>query len=156
MSNTADDKIMGLIPKEKYMHIAYMFLVISAAGNALYALFGLIGIEFASAVPAVTLMGVLAVVMAAIGLTKHKDDFTAVEHAHFKYIAVLFLVFLVANVLIGGAVYAIAHFLGYLCTMAFGALQAVLVWTGYNSWQGGRVITKDNIKEEVTIALKNR
>lgn len=155
MSDTNEEKIMGIVPKARYMYFAYMFLLVSAAGNALFSVFGILGFAPDSAAVAVTALGLLAVILAAVGLTKHKDDFTALEHAHFKYIAAMFLAFLVLNVLFGG-VYGISYLLGYLCTIALGLLQAVLVWTGYNSWQGGRVITKDNIKAEIQEAIKNR
>lgn len=169
MSDAQDEKIMGIVPKARYMYFAYMFLLVSAAGNALFSVFGILGFAPDSAAVAVTALGLLAVILAAVGLTKHKDDFTALDHAHFKYIAAMFLAFLVLNLLFAamfqaflvlnllfGGVYGISYALGYLCTIALGLLQAVLVWTGYNSWQGGRVVTKDNIKSEVQIAIKNR
>ena len=155
MSDASNEKLLGFIPKERYVHFAYMFLLIMGAGNALYALLAIIGLQMESAVPAVTMLGLMSVILAAVGLTKHKADFTELDHAHFKYMAAIFLAFMVLN-LIGGGVYAIAYVLGFLVTAALGAAQAVLVWTGYNSWQGGRVITKDNIKAEIQTAIKNR
>lgn len=150
-----NDKIMGIVPKERYMYFTYMFLLISAAGNALFSVFGLIGLTLESAGYAVMVLGLMACIMAVVGLTKHKDDFSPLDHAHFKYIAILFVAFFVINIVFGG-VYAIAYFLGYLCTIVLGLAQAVLVWTGFNAWQGGRVITKENFKSEMQTALKNR
>lgn len=155
MSDASNEKLLGIVPKEKYVHFAYMFLLISAAGNVLYSLLSIIGITFASATPALIVLGLMSTALAAVGLTKHKADFTATDHAHFKYMILLFVSFFFIY-LIAGGVYAIAYFLGYLVTAAIGAVQAVLAWTGYNSWQGGRIITKDNIRGEIETAIKNR
>lgn len=155
MSDSNTDKIMGIVPKERYMYFAYMFLLISGAGNALYALLAVVGLGLDSAAYAVTILGLLAAILAGIGLTKHKDDFTAHDHAHFKFIIVIFVAFFVLNI-IGGGVYAIAYVLGYLVTAVIGAAQAVLSWTGYNAWQDGRVITKDNIRDEIKLAIAKR
>lgn len=155
MSDASNDKIMGIVPKDRYMYFTYMFLLVAAAGNALFSVFGLIGIHLASAGYGVMVLGLLALILAIVGLTKHKNDFSALEHAHFKYIGFLFIAFFIINIVFG-SLYGISFFLGYLCTIILGLAQAVLVWTGYNAWQGGRVITKDNIKSEVQIALKNR
>lgn len=155
MSDANTDKIMGIVPKERYMYFAYMFLLISGAGNALYSLLAIVGLRLESAGYAVMVLGLLAAILAGIGLTKHKDDFTAHDHAHFKFIIVVFVVFFVINV-VGGAAYAIAYILGYLVTAVIGAAQAVLTWTGYNAWQDGRVITKDNIRDEVKAAIAKR
>lgn len=155
MSDASAQKIMGIVPKNRYVHFAYMFLIISAAGNVLFSIFSIIGLNFASATPALIVCGLATLVMVAVGLTKHKNDFTPVEHAHFKYMAVLFIAFFILYIVFGG-VYAISYFLGYVCTIALGIVQSVLAWTGYNSWQGGRIITKDNIQDEIKTAIKNR
>lgn len=155
MSDASNEKLLGVIPKEKYVHFTYMFLLISAAGNVLYSLLAIVGISFASATPALILLGLGACALATVGLTKHKRDFTATDHAHFQYIIILFVGFFFVY-LIGASVYGIAYFLGYLVTASIGAVQSVLTWTGYNSWQGGRVITKGNIRGEIETAIKNR
>ncbi len=150
-----DVKIMGIVPKARYVYFAYMFLLVSAAGNALYALLGAIGINFASAGYATMVLGLLSLILAVIGLTKHKGDFRDIDHAHFKFMGIVFVAFFVINIVFGG-VYALSYTLGYLCTTVLGAAEAILVWTGYNAWQGGRTLTKDNLKSEVQVALKNR
>ncbi len=155
MSDNTEQKILGIIPKSRYVHFAYMFLLVSAAGNVFYSLLAIVGLSFESATYGVMVLGLLSLILAAVGLTKEKAEFTELEHAHFKYMAFLFVAFFVIYIL-GGAFYGIAYFIGYLVTALIGAAQSVLVWTGYNSWQGGRVITKENIKSEVQIALKNR
>ena len=63
--------------------------------------------------------------------------------------------FFIVNVVFGG-VYMIAYTLGYLCTIALGVIETILVWTGWNALQGGRVITKDNLQSEVKVALAKR
>ena len=155
MSDVNDEKIMGIVPKARYMYFAYMFLLVSAAGNAFYSLLSIVGLRMESAGYAVMILGLLAAVLAGIGLTKNKADFSELDHAHFKFIIFLFVVFFVINIL-GGGVYALSYTLGYIVTAMIGALNAVLAWTGYNSWQAGRVLTKENIKGEVQIAIKNR
>ena len=151
----SDEKIMGIVPKARYVYFTYMFLLISAAGNALFSLFGLVGIHLASAGPAVMVLGLLSLILVVVGLTKHKGDFSALDHAHFKYMGFLFITFFIINIVFGG-VYGLSFALGYICTIILGLAQAVLVWTGFNSWQDGRIITKDNIKSEVQLALAKR
>lgn len=155
MSDANTDKIMGIVPKERYVYFAYMFLLVAAAGSALYSLLAIVGLRLESAAYATMFLGLLAAILAGVGLTKHKGDFTAHDHAHFKYIIILFVAFFVINIVFGG-VYALSYFLGYLCTGIIGAVQAVLAWTGYNSWQDGRLITKDNIRDEIKLALAKR
>ena len=43
-----------------------------------------------------------------------------------------------------------------LCTIALGALQTILTFTGYMSLQAGRVVTKENFREEIKLALAKR
>jgi len=156
MSNTeSGEKILGIIPKERYVYFAYMFLLVSAAGNVLYSLLAILGLRFESAGYAVMVLGLMSLVLAVLGITKCKDEFSAHDHAHFKYMAVLFVAFFFIY-LLGGAVYGIAYVLGYLVTALIGAAQSVLAWTGYNSWQDGRIITKDNIKDELKLAIAKR
>lgn len=125
MSDASNEKLLGFVPKEKYVHYTYTFLLISAAGNALFSLLAIVGISLSSATPAVLVMGLLATVLAAVGLTKHKADFTSTDHEHFKFVIILFVGFFFVY-LVAGAFYAIAYFIGYLVTAAIGAVQAVL------------------------------
>ncbi len=156
MSDTSNDtKILGFIPKSKYVHFMYMFLLISAAGNVLYSLIAIIGIHLASAGYATMLLALMSLVLAVLGLTVVKNEFTAHDHAHFKFAAILYVAFTITFIVFGG-VYAISFFLGYLCTAAIGAAQCLLTWTGYSSWQDGRVVTAANIKDEVKIAIAKR
>lgn len=148
-------KIMGIVPHERYTYFAYMFLLMSAAGNAWFSILGMIGLGMQTGILGCMVLGLLAVVMAAVGLTGAKHEFTATDHAHFKYMIVLFVAFFVLNLLFGG-VYGISYFLGYLCTIALGVIQAVLVFTGWMSLQAGRVVTKANIKDEIKLALAKR
>ncbi len=149
------DKILGIVPKARYMYFTYMFLLISAAGNALFSLFSMIGLGFESGIYGCMVLGLLALVLTVVGMTSAKAESTPIEHAHFKYIALLFVGFFVLNIIFGG-VYGISYMLGYLCTIALGAIQTILVFTGWMSLQGGRVITKDNLKEEIKLALAKR
>jgi hypothetical protein len=150
-----DPKIMGFIPKDKYMQFAYAFLLVSAAGNVLYSLLAIVGISFASAFQGVTVLGFLALILAVIGLTVQKDQFSALDHAHFKYIALLFAVFFVIFVA-GGGLYALSYTLGYLGTIVIGAAQTVLTWTGLSSHQDGHIITRENLKQQIKIAAAKR
>jgi hypothetical protein len=154
MSDT-EQKILGFVPKSKYVHFAYMFLLISAAGNVLYSLIAIIGIHLESAGYATMILGLASFTLAVLGLTMVKNEFTAHDHAHFKFLAILFPAFFVIFVIFGG-VYAVSFFLGFLCTAAIGAAQCVLVWTGYNSWQDGRIVTAANIKDEIKKAIEKR
>ncbi len=153
MSDTT--KIMGIVPKEKYVHFAYMFLLVSAAGNALFSLFSLIGLNFESAVYGCMVLGLLALILAVVGLTSAKNEFTANDHAHFKYIGALFVAFFIINIVFGG-VYALSYALGYICTIILGGIQTVMTWTGYSSWQDGQIVTKDNFKEQLKVAIAKR
>ena len=150
-----DPKIMGFIPKDKYMQFAYAFLLVSAAGNALYSLLAIVGISFASAFYGVTVLGFLAFILAVLGVTAQKDHFSALDQAHFKYIAFLFAAFFVIFTVAGG-LYAISYTLGYLGTAVIGAAQTVLAWTGLSSHQDGHIITKDNLKQQIKIAAAKR
>ncbi len=152
MSDTT--KIMG-IPKGRYMYFTYMFLLVAAAGNAFFSLLSMIGLSFESGAMGPMVLGFLAFVLAIVGLTSAKAEFTETEHQHFKYIGFLFVGFFILYTIFGG-VYALSYVLGYLCTIAIALVQTVLVFTGWMSLQVGCVVTKDNFKEEIKLAIAKR
>jgi len=69
----------------------YMFLLVSAAGNVLYSVIAIIGIHLASTGYATMLLAFASLVIAVCGLTIVKDKFSAHDHAHFKYAALIYV-----------------------------------------------------------------
>lgn len=146
----SENKVLGLEPA-KYVKIAYILLLVSSAIGVLTSLMALVGI-FTVLGGIASLAGIIGLLMAVIGWAGFKDSFSGLGLNHLKYIVILFLAFLVIGIIVG-AIFLMSPVALYGASLVMGAIQLVLVYTGYNSWGRGRSITKDNLKDEVRAAL---
>lgn len=152
MSDTSNDKLLGFIPKVRYTYFTYM-LVLSGVGlGALSTLLIMVGI-YTPLGNIATLLGLAGIVLALLGAFLYKDDFSALDRSHFIYVAIVYAATWLAAVFFGSALYFFPP-LAMVVMLTLALIAAVLVYTGYTSWQGGRTITKDNLKDEVKIALR--
>lgn len=147
-----DTTVMGLEPT-KYVKIVYILLLVSSGIGVLTSVLALAGI-FTALNPLITLVGIIGLIMAVIGWAAFKEKFATLELDHLKYIILLFLVFLVVGIVVG-AVLLMSAMLLYAVSVLLGIVQVGLLFTGFNSWQHGRTITKDNLQGEVK-AMLNR
>ncbi len=150
MSDT--DTILGFIPKNKYVQITYWLLLAGAAGGLALSLLALIGMI----VPLggiFTLCGLAGLVLALAGFFLFKPDFATLDQSHLMYMLIVFAVFFVIGMIVGSSFFAMPTMM-YAVSVLIGAADLLMVWTGYNSWSHGRIITKDNIKSEVQQAIK--
>lgn len=146
----AGGNVLGLEPN-KYVKINYLILLTAAVlgviSSLLWALTiptGLGGI--------MNLLSVLGLIMAVVGWLAFKEKFNALELNHLKYICVLFLAFFVVGLILGAALFAAPMGMSVILLIV-GAAQVLLLFTGYNSYQHGRTITKDSVQSEVKAAL---
>ncbi len=152
MSETTGDKIMGFVPKRSYVKITYLLLLTSTGGSLLLALFGMLGIFLPLGI-VFTLVGLVALILALLGVFVFKRKFTPLDQAHLVYLAILFGVFFVVGLIVAASLFSSIGMLS-LFSICIGAIQLIMFYTGFNSWIHGRTITKDNIKGEVQLALK--
>lgn len=146
----AGSKVLGL-EAPKYIKVAYILLLISSGVGVLTSLLALAGI-FTALNPLASLLGIIGLLMAVIGWAAFKDKFSALEFAHLKYIVVLFLAFLLLGLVIG-AVLLMTPMGLYSVSILLGLVQFALIFTGFNSWQHGRTVTKNNVQDELKAAL---
>ncbi len=145
------DQIMGFIPKNKYVEITYWMLLVSTGGGLLLTLLALAGFPVGLG-NLLSVIGFLGLLMAVLGIFVFKEEFSALDQAHLKYLGVLFIIFFVLGLFLGAAL-AIVMFLMLIVMLSVSAIQFLLFFTGYNSWKHGRTITKDNLKSEIKLAL---
>ncbi len=146
------DKIMGLVPKDKYVLYTYYLLLGSAVAGIVLNVLGIIGVYLPLGA-LIGLVGLVGLIMGLVGYFGFKDQFNALDQAHLLYLVIIFAVFFVVGLVVGGSFYSS---MGALMLVSFliNLGQALMLFTGYNSWKHGRAITKDNIKSEVQLALK--
>lgn len=155
MSDASTTKVLGFIPKSKYVPYMYMSLLAGIVIGFLLTLLGVVGISLGllNVLPGV--LSIAALILALLGIFLLQNEFSALDRSHFIYVGVVYLVAWFAAMLLGNAL-GFLPILAQIAVLAISAAGAILIWTGFNSWQGGRAVTKDNVKSEVQTALKNR
>lgn len=153
MSNLEnDDKIMGFVPKDKYVLYTYYLILTSSVIGLVTYLFSLVGIVLPlGGINA--LISLAALLMGLIGYFGFREKFGSLEQNHLLYICALFGIFFVAGLILGAALVAIPLMFS-LVMIIFAIAQMALFFTGYNSYTHGRMVSKDNVKDELQLALK--
>jgi len=146
------DKLMGFMPKDKYVKISYALILGGCALGALIAVLALVGVVLPFGGIAM-LLGVAGLVLALLGVFMFKAEFSALDQNHLIYIAVAYAVFFITAQILLSAL-AVNFTLVFLVAILLNAFGLLLFFTGFNSWSHGRTITKDNIKSEIQLATK--
>ncbi len=155
MSDTANEKIMGFIPKGKYVYMAYMMMFVSCLGSTIFTVMETVGMSTTTLAPGIMLVGILGLVMALMGRFVYKAKFSAHDQTHFGYASIIYALFFFASMLSGGA-YLVSPVLSLVLIVAVSLGSSALMYTGYSAWQEGRVVTMSNYRDEMKIALKKR
>ena len=146
------NNIMGFIPKGDYVKYTYYLLLASTAGSVVLSLLAVLQ-NYVPLGPLFNLAGILGLVMALLGFFVFKSEFSALDQAHLAYLSIVIAVFFVAGLILGAS-FVMVPVMMYLVMLLVGLAQLLAVYTGYNSWKGGRTITKHNIQSEIKLALK--
>lgn len=152
MSELSDEKIMGFIPKSKYVMITYYLLLASCVGSLVLALLAIIGLVIPLG-NLFALAGLIGLVLALLGYFIFKTDFSGHDQSHLLYICVIAGIFILAGAILGASLVLVPT-AAYMISFLIAGAQAILIYTGYNSWKNNRTITKDNIESEIRLALK--
>lgn len=155
MSNIdGGEKILGFVPREKYVQITYYLLLAASGVSFLTILLLLIGVFFPLAGIA-NLAGLAGLILGLVGYFGYKDRFNGLEQSHLLYLCILFGVFFVMGLILGAA-FAFIFALMAIVMVVFNGLQLILIFTGFNAYSHGRsiVVEKENILTEVKLALK--
>lgn len=152
MSELSDNKIMGFIPKSKYVMITYYLLLASCVGSLILSLLAIVGLIVPLG-PLFSLAGLIGLVLALVGYFIFKADFSSLDQSHLLYICIIAGIFILAGAILGASLVLVPTAL-FLITFLIAGAQAILIFTGYNSWKHSRTITKENIESEVRLALK--
>lgn len=147
----SDGKVIGLEP-QKYVKITYILLIVSSGVGALMSVLAMLGVLSLLGGIA-SLAGLIGLIMAVVGWAGFKESFSSLEIQHLKYIVMVFLGFLVINVVISAIIpMTLTH--SFILSAILNTAALALLFTGYNSWSHGRTVTKDTIKGEFQAALK--
>jgi len=124
----SNEKIIG-IPKSKYIKFTYLALILSSAlGIVSTLLIILIGLGILSSVAG--LLGLAGVVLALLGFFAFNSKFTQEELSHFKYMAVLYVIFFVVGIVVG----AVLGDLGLVTTLIIilvNVASLICMYAGY-------------------------
>ncbi len=152
MSELSDDKIMGFIPKNKYVMITYYLLLASCVGSLVLSLLAIIGLVIPLG-NLFSLAGLIGLVLAILGFFIFKNDFSSHDQSHLLYICVIAGICILVSLILGASLVIIPT-AAFMITFLIAVAQTVLIYTGYNSWKNNRTITKENIESEIRLALK--
>ncbi len=144
--------IMGFIPKDQYLKITYMLLLVASGGGLLIAVLAMLGVI----VPLgglFGLAGIAGLVLALLGYFVYKDEFSSLVQSHLLYLSVLIGIFIVVGLVIGASLFNV-NMMYHIISVLISIVQFLLVFTGFNSHNHGREVNKNNIKGEVQSALK--
>lgn len=145
------NKVLGLDPAQ-YVKIAYLLVVISSGAGVLLSLLAMANI-FLGIGALTNLLGFVGLLMAVIGWAAFKEKFASLEVSHLQFIVLMFVLFLLVGLLVGAFLFGAPSLL-YVVSLLLGIVQFVLIFTGFNSWNHGRIVTKANVQDEVKLALK--
>lgn len=157
MSNYQDaDKIMGIIPKDKYLRITYTLVLVASVISFVNILLFLVGgiIPFGGVGAIGALAGITALILAVVGLLVFKDTFSSLDQNHLQFLCVFFAVFFVLGAILNSAL-SFIWILWIVIMLAFSATQLLVFYAGFNAHRQGRVMVldKDGIILEVKRSL---
>ncbi len=136
------NKVLG-IETNKYAKLSYV-LILVASGLGLFSNLMALASVYILGGMMFGLLGLIGIVLAITGLVAFKDKFSALDISHFIFLVILFFAFfalagILGNMLVNmGAVGSIILFL-------LSAFQFALLFTGFQLWQNGELVTKDSL-----------
>lgn len=94
-----NEKVIGL-PKDKYVKVTYILLLVSSAIGILNSLLAwAAGITILGSISG--LAGLAGLILALLGFFVFKSEFNEQQISHFKYMGALFLIFFVLGMVVG-------------------------------------------------------
>lgn len=141
-----DEKILG-IPKEKYIKVTYVLLLISGVFGFISSLFALIGVVLPLS-GFVSLLGLAGLVLALLGLFVFRKKFSDLAASHLKYLGFVFL-FSIGIALILGKVLVGMGIISTILIVLFNLASLALLIVGYKLYEKNTVVTKDNVVNEL-------
>ena len=141
-----DNKVLG-IEANKYAKIAYVLILISVVIGLLNGLAGLVG----SYVPfggVISILGLVGLVMAVLGLFVFQDNFNDLDQSHFKYIGLLFIAFFIIGIIFSNGLAGFG-FVGALINLAISAAAFIFMFAGYRTHQAGTPATRASIEGDI-------
>lgn len=142
----SEEKIIG-IPKEKYLKVTYVLLLISSGFGLLSSLLGLVGMTVPLATLA-SLLGVAGVVLALLGLFVFSEQFKPIEQNHLKFMGFLFLAILVAGIVLGSIVASSAALVA-LVGLVLNVASLAAMYAGYRLYERGEEANKETVLKEI-------
>lgn len=151
MSDNTGNKVLGL-EANQYTNACYMLILISSGFGLLGGLAGLGGLVIPGA-GLFGLVGLIGLIMVLVGFFGFKDKFSNLEAEHLKYLAILFGVFFIISIILGGVLVK-AGMVGVLLMILLSAIQFALFFAGYKNYKGGVVPTKESIQNTIKSGFK--
>jgi hypothetical protein len=138
-------KIIG-IPVENIAKLSYILILASTGFTLLLTFLGILGMGL----PGTAFfggIGLFAVFLSLVSLFVFEERFTALDKSHFKFIALAYVTFFVALIVVGTILSIFGSF-GYLIIFLVAAAQFLTFYTGFRLHKGGELADKDNLNRE--------
>ena len=142
-NNTSNNKVLG-IPTNQYAKICYMLILVSVAIGLVGSLLGLVGIYIGLG-GLTSLMGLIGLALAVTAWVAFTNDFGDIDISHFRFLAVLFIVFFVFNIIVFNAIAGMG-IIAPIVAFLIQAVQAAVIFAAFDTWRSAQKATVDNVK----------
>lgn len=140
--SASQPNILGLKP-DKYTKICYIFILIASGFVVVSSLAALIG-SYMTIVMGTMFLGLAGLIMCVLGLFVFKEEFSELALSHFKYILLMFISFLVLQLILGPLLSSITV-MGPIIMFLISAAQFILFVAGFRTYRAGISASKASI-----------
>jgi len=141
-------KILG-IPVENITKLSYILILVSTGFALLLNFLGILGVGL----PGTAFfggIGLFAVFLSLVSLFVFEERFSELDKSHFKFIALAYVTFFVALIVVGTILSILGSF-GYLITFLIAATQFLTFYTGFKLHKDGELADKDNLTKLIRV-----
>ena len=135
-----NDKVIG-IPKDKYIKITYILLLVSSV-------LGVIGSLVGGVAGIASLLGLAGLVLALLGLFVFKAAFNEQQSSHLKYMGFLFLFFFVVGMVFATVLGGLG-IVTVILAIVMNVASLALMFAGYRLNEKAETATKDSVINEL-------
>ena len=141
MSSDAKNEKIIMIPKEKYVKITYLLLLLSSIVGILDVFLSIL-VPVSILTDLSSLSGLAGLVLVLLGLFLFKNKFNEQQLSHFKYLGAVFVIFLLIGIVMG-VVLGEAIALLIVISIPVTVISMACVYVGYRLNERGEIASKD-------------
>jgi len=141
-TNQTGQKILG-IPVENIAKLSYLLVLASTGFTLLLTFFGILGAGLPGS-GFFGAIGLFSVFLSLVGLFVFEERFTDLDKSHFKFIALAYVAFFAAMMIVGSILKLLGSF-GYLVVFLVAVVQFMTFFTGYRLHKNGELADNANL-----------